>query len=42
MSLLVDMSTPILKSIIVEEGRIIFADESDLTIDTSYFIMNGG
>jgi hypothetical protein len=42
MTLLVDVNTPILKSIIVEQGKIIFADESDLTLDAQYFILNKG
>jgi hypothetical protein len=33
MSLLVDVSTPILKGIFVEGGTVIFADETDLTVD---------
>ena len=42
MTLLVDVSTPILYTVIVDGGNIIFADESDMTFDCSFFIMNGG
>ena len=41
MNLLMDISTPKLYSIIVE-GSIKFSDERDMTVDTSYFIVNGG
>lgn len=42
MTLLVDVSTPKLFTVIVDGGRIIFADESDMTFDASYFLLNGG
>ena len=42
MSLLVDVAkTPILDAIIVE-GRIVFSDEIDMTLDAHYFIISGG
>ena len=42
MSLLVDVAkTPILDAIIVE-GRIVFSDEIDRTLDAQYFIISGG
>ena len=41
MVLLVDESTPVLNSIIVE-GKIFFADEKDMTVDAHYFMINGG
>lgn len=41
MTLLVDQSTPILNSVIVE-GKIIFEDVKDLTFDAHYFVINGG
>lgn len=41
MTLLVDQSSPQLASIIVE-GKIIFADEDDYTIDAQHFIINEG
>lgn len=40
-SLWVDESTPALEGIVVE-GRIIFADEADMTITTNFIIINGG
>jgi hypothetical protein len=42
MTLLVDVSTPILYSVIVDGGSIIFSDEKDMTFDASYFLLNGG
>lgn len=43
MTLLVDVpSTPVLYSIIVEGGRIIFSDEMDMTLDSHYFVIIGG
>lgn len=41
MTLLVDESTPVLDSVIVE-GKIQFADEKDMTFDAHYFIINEG
>ena len=41
MTLLVDQSSPKLDSILVE-GKIIFADEGDYTIDAHHFIINEG
>ena len=41
MTLLVDESTPVLDSVIVE-GKIQFADENDMTFDAHYFIINEG
>ena len=41
MTLLVDQSTPLMFSIIVE-GKIKFADESDMTVDAHYFIIMEG
>ena len=38
MTLLVDDSTPILDTVIVE-GKIIFADEKHMTFDAHYFII---
>jgi hypothetical protein len=42
MTLLVDVSTPKLFTVIVDGGSIIFADEKDMTFDASYFLLNGG
>jgi hypothetical protein len=42
MTLLVDQSTPFLNAIIVEGGKIVFADEGDYTVDANYFTMIGG
>jgi hypothetical protein len=42
MTLLVDQSTPFINAIIVEGGKIVFSDESDMTVDANYFIMIGG
>jgi len=42
MTLLVDVSTPKLFSVIVDGGRIIFSDEQDMTFDANYFLLNGG
>lgn len=41
MTLLVDISTPILDTVIVE-GKIVFADEEDMTFDAYYFVINEG
>lgn len=41
MTLLVDDSTPILDTVIVE-GKIVYADEKDMTFDAHYFIIRGG
>ena len=41
MTLLVDQSTPVLYSVIVE-GKIKFEDTKDLTFDAHYFVINGG
>ena len=41
MTLLVDMSTPILDTVIVE-GKMKFADEADMTFDAHYFVINKG
>ena len=41
MTLLVDQSTPLLYSIIIE-GKIKFADESDMTVDAHYFVVFEG
>ena len=41
MTLLVDSSTPVLDTVIVE-GKIIFADEQDMTFDAHYFIIREG
>lgn len=40
MTLLVDQSTPILDSVVVE-GKIQFEDR-DITFDTHYFVINAG
>lgn len=42
MNLLVDQDTPILAGIIVEGGKLIFADEKDMTINTYLITLNGG
>lgn len=42
MTLLVDQSTPFLNSFIVEGGTVVFADETDMTLDANYFIFIGG
>ena len=41
MTLLVDQSTPILYTVIVE-GKIQFEDTKDLTFDAHYFVINAG
>lgn len=41
MTLLVDQSTPILDTVIVE-GKITFEDVIDMTFDAHYFLINGG
>lgn len=42
MTLVVDVdSTPILETVLVE-GKIVFSDEKDMTIDAKYFIIIGG
>jgi hypothetical protein len=41
MTLLVDQSTPVLFTVIVEGGKIQFEDKN-LTFDTHYFVLNGG
>lgn len=41
MTLLVDISTPLLDTVIVE-GKIQFQDTQDLTFDARYFVINGG
>jgi hypothetical protein len=42
MTLLVDVSTPVINAIVVEGGTVVFADESDLTLDAHYFVFIGG
>lgn len=42
MTLLVDQDTPILAGIVVENGKLIFADEKDMTISTYLITLNGG
>lgn len=42
MTLYIDQDTPILAGIIVENGKLIFADEKDLTINTYLITLNGG
>jgi cell migration-inducing and hyaluronan-binding protein len=42
MNLLVDQSTPILKGILVQNGTITFADESDIVISTGLITLTGG
>ena len=42
MSLYVDQSTPKLQGIIVEEGKIIFADEGPMDIHTNFITINEG
>jgi hypothetical protein len=42
MTLYVDQDTPILAGIVVENGKLIFADEKDLTINTYLITLNGG
>lgn len=42
MTLLVDVSTPKLYSVIVDGGSIFFSDEKDMTFDASYFLLNKG
>lgn len=42
MSLYVDQSTPQLQGIVVENGNLIFADETDMEIHTGLITMNGG
>lgn len=42
MNLLVDESTPILAGILVQNGTITFADESDMTVQSGFITMVGG
>lgn len=42
MNLLVDQSTPILEGILVENGTITFADESDMTVQAGFITIVGG
>lgn len=42
MTLYVDQDTPILAGIIVENGRLVFADEQDMTIRSYLITLNGG
>ena len=42
MTLFVDQSTPILEGIVVEEGKLIFADEEDMEIHTKLITINRG
>lgn len=42
MTLLVDQTTPRLDGIIVEEGKLIFADEAPMEIHTNFITVNGG
>ena len=42
MTLYVDQSTPQLEGIIVENGKLIFADEGDMEIHTGLITINGG
>ena len=42
MTLYVDQSTPRLDGIIVQNGKLIFADESDMEIHTNLITINGG
>lgn len=42
MHLLVDETTPILEGIIVENGTIEFADESDMTVSSGFITLRGG
>jgi hypothetical protein len=42
MSLYVDQDTPILAGIVVLNGKLIFADETDMTISSELITINGG
>jgi hypothetical protein len=42
MSLYVDEDTPILAGLVVQNGKLIFADESDMTIRSQLITINGG
>ena len=42
MALLIDQSTPYLNLIHVDGGKVIFSDETDMTLDANYFIFVGG
>ena len=42
MSLYVDESTPQLEGIVVEEGKLIFADEADMEIHAGIITINKG
>jgi hypothetical protein len=42
MNLLVDQTTPILKGILVQNGTLTFADESDMVISTGLITLTGG
>lgn len=42
MNLLVDQSTPLLKGILVHNGTITFADESDMTVSAGFITIVGG
>ena len=42
MTLYVDQSTPQLEGIVVEEGKLVFADESDMEIHAGIITINKG
>lgn len=42
MALYVDQSTPRLDGIVVEDGKLIFADETDMEIHTNLITVNRG
>ena len=42
MKLFVDISPPFLEGVIVEDGALIFSDESDITFRTNFITLNGG
>lgn len=42
MNLLVDQSTPILEGILVENGTLTFADESDMVVQAGFITLVGG
>lgn len=42
MSLLVDVNTPILAGIAVENGALIFPNDTDITVQSNFITINGG
>lgn len=42
MSLLVDQDTPVLAGIAVEDGKLIFPNNTDVTVQSHFITLNGG